>query len=93
MAPRAELVELRVLDGPNVYFTRPAVKVGLRVAPWLAMTEERFARVIERVGSTARPGHPGTEQRRRAVARLATHLARALADATGVRLAVRSRSG
>ena len=25
----AELVELRVLDGPNLYFTRPAVKVTL----------------------------------------------------------------
>jgi cyanophycin synthetase len=93
VAPRAELVELRVLDGPNLYFPRPAVKVGLRVGPWLAMPDERFARVLERVGSTARPGRPGTEQRRRAVARLATHLARALAAATGVRLGVRSRSG
>ncbi len=92
-APRAELVELRLLDGPNLYFPRPAVKVGLRVAPWLAMPEERLARVLERAGSNARPGRPGTEQRRRAVARLATHLARALAAATEVRLAVRSRSG
>ena len=91
--PRAELVELRLLDGPNLYFPRPAVKVGLRVAPWLAMPEERLARVLERAGSTTRPGRPGTEQRRRAVARLATHLARALAAATEVRLAVRSRSG
>ncbi len=91
--PRAELVELRLLDGPNVYFPRPAVKVGLRVAPWLAMPEERLGRVLERAGSTSRPGRPGTEQRRRAVTRLATHLARALAAATDVRLAVRSRSG
>ncbi|MEX2204584.1 MAG: Mur ligase family protein, partial [Actinomycetota bacterium] len=92
-APRAELMELRVLDGPNLYFPRPAVKIGLRVAPWLAMPEERLARVLERVGSSARPGRPGTEQRRRAVTRLATHLARALAAATDVRLAIRSRSG
>ena len=36
--PRAELVELRVLDGPNLYFPRPAVKVTLGVAGWLAAT-------------------------------------------------------
>jgi cyanophycin synthetase len=91
--PRAEIVELRVLEGPNLYFPRPAVKLQLRVAPWLAMPEERFARVLERAGSTARPGRPGSEQRRRAVARLSTHFARALAVEADVRLAVRSRSG
>ena len=38
-APRAELVELRVLEGPNLYFPRPAIKLVLRVGPWLALPE------------------------------------------------------
>lgn len=92
-APRAELVELRVLEGPNLYFPRPAIKLRLRVGPWLALPEARFAKVLEHAGSTGRPGKPNSDQRRRAVARLAANLARRLASATGVRLAVRSRTG
>ena len=38
---RAGLVELRVLDGPNLYFARPAIKLTLEVAGWLALPEER----------------------------------------------------
>ena len=30
-----ELVELRVLDGPNLYFTRPAVKLTVALPGWL----------------------------------------------------------
>ncbi|MGH2636861.1 MAG: Mur ligase, partial [Actinomycetota bacterium] len=89
----AELVELRVLEGPNVYFPRPAIKVTLSVGPWLAMPEERFARVFDRAGGNGRPGRPGSDQRRRAVARLATHLTRRLAVASEVRLGVRGRPG
>ncbi|MGH2589791.1 MAG: Mur ligase, partial [Actinomycetota bacterium] len=92
-APRAELVELRVLEGPNLYFPRPAIKLVLRVGPWLALPEPRLAKVLEHIGSTARPGRPDSDQRRRAVARLAANLARRLASATDVRLAVRSRAG
>jgi cyanophycin synthetase len=92
-APRAELVELRVLEGPNLYFPRPAIKLVLKVGPWLALPEPRFAKVLEHIGSSARPGKPDSDQRRRAVARLAANLARRLASATDVRLAVRSRAG
>jgi cyanophycin synthetase len=92
-APRAELVELRVLEGPNLYFPRPAIKLVLRVGHWLALPEPRFAKVLEHTGSNARPGKPDSDQRRRAVALLAANLARRLASATEVRLAVRSRSG
>lgn len=91
--PRAEVVELRVLEGPNLYFPRPAIKLTLAVGPWLAMPEERFARVTERAGANGRVGRAGSEQRRRAVARLASHVTRRLATASEVRLAVRSRPG
>jgi len=90
---RAELVELRVLDGPNLYFPRPAIKLTLGVGGWLAMPEERMTAAVERAGSNGRIGRPGSDQRRRAVARLAAHLTRRLARASGVRLAVRSRPG
>jgi cyanophycin synthetase len=93
------LVELRVLDGPNLYFTRPAVKVTLSVPDWLASDEPHVASAASRLGlpgaegSGVRPGVPGTEQRRRFVARIAAHVTRALATATGTNLAVRARIG
>ncbi len=92
-APRAELVELRVLEGPNLYFPRPAIKLTLAVGPWLRMPEERFAAVARRTGANGRSGAPGSEQRRRAVARLASNVTKRLASSSDVRLAVRSRPG
>lgn len=89
------VVELRVLDGPNLYFTRPAIKLTLGVTPWLAMPEERAQRLTQRAGftSVASPGVPMSDQRRRYVARFAVHLTRALADATATHLAIRGRPG
>ena len=94
-AQRVTVLELRVLDGPNLYFTRPAIKLTLRVSPWLALSEER-ARQLTARGGFPTMNHPGvaqSEQRRRYVARFAVHLTRTLADATGTRLAVRGRPG
>jgi cyanophycin synthetase len=91
--PRADLVELRVLDGPNLYFPRPAVKLTIAVGGWLAVPEERLTSALERAGVTGRPGRPGSDQRRRTVARLAARLTWRLATASKVRLAVRSRPG
>src|ERR671930_1005619 len=88
-----EVVELRVLDGPNLYFPRPAIKLTLDVGAWLALPEARVERVASGLSIGVRPGRPSTEQRRRAVARLAASLAARLATATGVRLAVRARPG
>ncbi|MGH2675087.1 MAG: Mur ligase family protein [Actinomycetota bacterium] len=97
MAARASvrLVELRVLEGPNLYFTRPAIKLTLSVPGWLAADERRAARIAARVRlrGAARPGAPKSEQRRRFVARLTAHVTRSLAEATGTRLGVRSRPG
>jgi len=116
------LVELRVLDGPNLYFPRPAIKLTLDVSELLALPETEAAAVAERAAPSglaaspgapatgpedgpagphrlerARPGppgRPGSEQRRRFVARLGTHLVRRTAAAAGVgRLAVRGRPG
>jgi cyanophycin synthetase len=89
------VVELRVLDGPNVYFPRPAIKLTLDVGAWLRLPAARAERLAARTGfkPAAQPGAPATEERRRYVARFAAHLARVLADATKTHLAVRGRPG
>jgi cyanophycin synthetase len=94
-AQRVTLDELRVLDGPNLYFTRPAIKLTLGVAPWLALAEGRINHLARRAGfnAAAGAGAPASDQRRRYVARLAVHFARALAEATGTGLATRGRPG
>jgi cyanophycin synthetase len=97
MAGKAEptLVELRVLDGANLYFPRPAIKLTLQVPGLLSLPAELAAAVAAEAGLTAgAPGPPGSEQRRRFATRLLAHLARRTAAAAGVRaLAVRSRPG
>ena len=89
------VVELRVLDGPNLYFTRPAIKLTLGVSPWLALAADRVERLTERAGfaPASSPGVAGSDQRRRYIARFAVHLTRRLAEATGTHLAVRGRPG
>jgi cyanophycin synthetase len=89
------VVELRVLEGPNLYFTRPAIKLTLAVPGWLAANEERAAELARRLKlpGPVRPGVPRSEQRRRFVARVAAHVTRALAADAGSRIAVRSRPG
>lgn len=94
MAPsRADLVELRFLDGPNVYFPRPAVKVTLKADGWLALPQGRVEAALSRTGVQGRAGKPGSDQRRRTIARLAARLTVRLAAVSGVRLAVRGRAG
>ena len=41
--PGTALVELRVLDGANLYFPRPAIKLTLDVPGLLSLPEERAA--------------------------------------------------
>jgi cyanophycin synthetase len=90
---RVRLIELRVLEGPNLYFPRPAIKLTIAVPGWLALPEERFGRIAAAVGANGKPGRPGSEQRLRSVARVASTLTRRAASATGVRLGVRARPG
>jgi cyanophycin synthetase len=90
------LVELRILDGPNLYFTRPAVKLTLAVPGWLRATDERVVAIVTRLGFPpgTRAGPPESDQRRRLVARIAAHMARRMAVASGARrLSVRARPG
>ena len=64
------MVELRVLDGPNLYFTRPAIKLTLDVSPWLALPQARAERLTQRTAfsPSASSGQPGSDQRRRYIA-------------------------
>jgi cyanophycin synthetase len=96
------LRELRVLDGPNLYFTRPAVKLTIDAGPWLGARRATLEGAARRAGlseggrgrrADVRPGAPGTETRRRFVVRMAVHLTRRLAHAAGAALAVRGRPG
>jgi cyanophycin synthetase len=93
--PGASLVELRVLDGANLYFPRPAIKLTLDVAGLLALPEQPAAAAAAAVGLAAgSPGAPGSEQRRRFATRRLASLVRRTATVAGVRaLAVRSRPG
>jgi cyanophycin synthetase len=89
-----EVSELRVLEGPNLYFPRPAVKLTLEVPGWLRASSARLERRASSLGmpATARAGEPRTDQRQRFTARVGAHATRAIAAATGTRLAVRGRS-
>jgi cyanophycin synthetase len=91
-----EVVELRVLDGPNLYFPRPAIKLTMAVPGWIDAAEPVVERAAERleVAGAFRAGASGTEQRRRAVMRIAATFTRKAALASGARrLAVRARPG
>jgi len=89
------LAELRVLEGPNLYFTRPAIKLTLAVSGWLGASEARLTAVAEAVElpRAGKAGKPNSEHRRRFAARIASHVTRRLAEASGIRLAVRGRPG
>ncbi len=95
MAPgAAAAVEVRVLDGPNLYFPRPALKLTLEVPGWLRAGGGTVARVQRALDVPGDPGAPGSEQRVRTTARIAVSLTRRLAAEAGVtRLAVRARPG
>ena len=65
------MTEVRVLEGPNLYFAKPAIKVSLELPGYLAADERTLTDLAARVGMrSARPGAPGTEQRQRFVMRL-----------------------
>ena len=90
---RAE--EVRILEGPNLYVTRPAVKVSLAMPGVAALDASSALALARRLRlSAARPGRPGTGQRQRFLMRLVEHLVRRVATESGARrLAVRTRAG
>jgi len=88
------LIELRVLEGPNLYFPRAAIKLTLDISDLAALPEDRALRFASRIGlKKAVPGAAGTGFRQRFAARAMARLVRAIAVETGTtRLAVRVRS-
>lgn len=90
---RPSLVELRVLDGANLYFPRPAVKLTLDLSSVLDADDARVIAMATQLGvRDARPGAPGTGLRQRFAAKLVVLLLRRIAQESGTsRLAVRSR--
>ncbi len=89
----ASLVELRVLEGPNLYFPRAAIKLTLDIGGLAAVPEHTAKRFAQRIGlRNARPGKPDTGFRQRFALRAVARLVRAIATESGsTRLAVRVR--
>ena len=87
------LVELRVLEGPNLYFPRAAVKLTLDLTTLIDAPEQQALRFAQRIGlKRARPGEPGSGFRQRFALRAVGRLVRHIADEAGTtRLAVRVR--
>ncbi|MDF8264017.1 tetratricopeptide repeat protein [Luteipulveratus flavus] len=90
-----EATEVRLLEGPNLYFTRPAVKVSLRLPGLLGMDDAALAGRARALNlSAAACGTAGSEARQRFLLRLVERVLRRLARAGGVtRLGVRARPG
>ena len=90
-----EVREVRVLDGPNLYFARPAVKVSLapaRLPRARAPVCGRARRALW--AAVPRPGKPNTAQRQRFVMRFAAHVMRRVVGGVGPkRITVRTRTG
>ncbi len=89
----SSLLELRVLEGPNLYFPRAAIKLTLDISGLSAASDQTAVRFAKRIGlRNARPGHPETGFRQRFAVRAVARLVRALASEAGTnRLAVRVR--
>jgi cyanophycin synthetase len=87
------LVELRVLEGPNLYFPRAAIKLTLDLSPLLDAPDPVVRRLAARVGlRQVRPGAPGSGFRQRFAARAVGRLVRQVAREAGTtRLGVRIR--
>ncbi|MBS2937821.1 Mur ligase [Nocardioides sp. J2M5] len=82
-----------MLEGPNLYFPRAAVKLTLDVSVISDASDEAALRFARRIGlRTTRPGAPGSGFRQRFALRAVERLVRAIAGEAGTRrLAVRVR--
>ena len=89
----SSLVELRMLEGANLYFPRPAVKLTLDLGTLLGLDEPDARVLATQLGlPSAAPGAAGTGLRQRFAGRVVDRLVRRVARESGVtRLAVRSR--
>ena len=87
------LVELRILDGPNLYFPRAAVKLTLDLSRLINVPEAEALRLAARIGlRNVRPGEIGSGFRQRFAVRAVAGLVRQIAAEAGTqRLGVRVR--
>jgi cyanophycin synthetase len=92
--PGVDTREVRVLEGPNLYFPRPAVKVTLALPGYLEAPVQTLRSISSAAGlRRGQPGAPGSEQRQQVLLRLVERVARALATEGGTRrLGVRTRA-
>ena len=90
----SSLVELRVLEGPNLYFPRAAIKLTLDLTALSEAETGLVNRFAHRVGlRSVRVGEAGSGFRQRFVARAVARLVRQVATESGTtRLAVRVRT-
>ncbi|MEO5745297.1 MAG: tetratricopeptide repeat protein [Terracoccus sp.] len=93
--PGVHVDEVRVLDGPNLYFARPAIKVSLHLPGYLDLRRIECEALARRLGMrSARPGKRGSELRQRFVMRVMRNVTRRLGTEVGAgRLGVRVRAG
>jgi cyanophycin synthetase len=89
------VTEVRVLEGPNLYFPRPAIKIIADCPGYLNADQKTLRAIARRLGMRGvRPGAPDSEQRQRAVMRLVASVVRRIAAESGTtRLGVRVRTG
>jgi cyanophycin synthetase len=90
--PRS-LLEIRILEGPNLYFPHAAVKLTLDVSTVVDAPDEGALRLAAQMGlRNVQPGPPGTGFRQRFAARAVARLVRQIATEAGThRLQVRVR--
>jgi cyanophycin synthetase len=89
----SSLVELRVLDGANLYFSRAAVKLTLDVSAIVDAPAPAAKAYAQAIGlGTTRPGRIGSGFRQRFAIRVAGHVVRRIAREAGIgRIGVRVR--
>jgi len=89
------VTEVRVLEGPNLYFPCPAIKIIVDAPGYLSADERTLRAISKRLGMRGvRPGAADSQQRQRAVMRLVARVVHRIAAGSGTtRLGVRVRTG
>ncbi|OFS11125.1 Mur ligase family protein, partial [Kytococcus sp. HMSC28H12] len=94
-SPHVRVSEVRLLEGPNLYYTRAAVKVMLSAPVISEAPREQCLEVAAALGMTrTAPGQPHGEQRQRFLIRLVRHVLRTLGQRAGLgAITARGRDG
>ncbi|MFL0459947.1 Mur ligase family protein [Kytococcus sedentarius] len=89
------VTEVRLLEGPNLYYPRAAVKVMLSAPGISAASRQDCLRVAQALGmKRTAPGQPDSEQRQRFLVRLARRVLRTLGQHAGLGgITARGRDG